>query len=128
MGRIYFYTTTFFLLVILTSCGNDKVEDTTSIDTSEMSKEEIFASVMVNEFLKEDDDELQEYLQIEIYPLLANAERIYIEKISTNEYMLTIIDNNVDKKIIITKYFDPVNDQVFFERSDVIIESDEGQD
>lgn len=109
---------------MLASCGNNKEEDSTSVDISDMSKEEIFASVMVSEFLKEEDDDLQEYFQIEIYPIIANAERVFIEKISTNEYMITFTEGNSDKRIIINKYYDLINEQVFFEKSEVITEED----
>lgn len=124
INRIFIYCLIFFAGLSITSCGNNKEEETEVLDTSSLSKEELFASVMVGDFLKEDDDDLQEYFQVEIYPIVSNAERIFIEKISTSEYMVTFSEANSDKRIIIHKYFDLLNDQVFFEKSEVISEAD----
>ncbi|KAA0211764.1 MAG: hypothetical protein OZ913_04175 [Ignavibacteriaceae bacterium] len=119
------------LSITIVACKGDSTtgENQSDSDTSaNLSKEELFADVMVNDFLKEDDVELQEYLQTEIFPLTVNSERIYIEQLSTNEYLITMLEGDTKKNIIITKYFDSLNDQIFFERSEVIQETDAIED
>lgn len=91
------------LSITIVACKGDSTtgENQSDSDTSaNLSKEELFADVMVNDFLKEDDVELQEYLQTEIFPLTVNSERIYIEQLSTNEYLITMLEGDTKKTLL----------------------------
>ncbi|MBK8983995.1 MAG: hypothetical protein IPM38_17170 [Ignavibacteria bacterium] len=119
-----------FVLFAFSSCndksnensesGNDDTEerDGNSEDTT-MTPEEIFSSALVQDILGDEEDaDLQFYLEEEIYPLLATAGKVTIDRISSSLYLISFQENGIQKNFLIKKYFDPQNPEIKFERTE----------
>jgi hypothetical protein len=118
-----------FLILVsgisISSCGkNDSVKDITNgkesetqepEDTVQLTPAELFTNAMCDNFLKETDDEdLQIYLEEEIFPLVSKSDKVTIEKLSASLYLLSYKDGNESKNILIQKNYNPQNDEIFF--------------
>lgn len=116
-----------FCVFALVSCSKDKENINTSssntesgeeLDTAELEKDEMFGAVLTNDFLNEEDEDFQTYLTTQIYPLMATSKKVTIEKISASNYIIIYDDANNTKQMLIKKYYNPLTEEIFFERSD----------
>lgn len=123
----------YFLLILIIvsfiSCSKDdikrKIEKTTNTevtedetDTTALTPEEAFSSAMVG-ILNTDDEDLQNYLEDEIYPIVKNSNKITIDKISSSLFLLQYVENGNQKNILIQKFYDLDKDEFFFEKREV---------
>lgn len=121
-----------FLIIVLTfiSCGKDdvvkKIEKKVSnenieddSDTTEMTPQEEFSSAMVNDMLDVYDEDLQIYLEDEIFPVVSKSNKITIEKLSPIIYLIRYDENGLEKNILIKKFFNPSKNEFFFEKKDL---------
>jgi hypothetical protein len=90
----------------------------TDNDTLNLSPEEQFSAVIIEDFLGEEDDEdLQYFLEEEIFPIVKNSDKISFDKISTSLYLLHYILNGQEYNYIIQRFYDAVNQEVYFEKT-----------
>ena len=117
----------FFCSVLIFACSKNNQNTNTSsntdtqgeeLDTAELEKDEMFGAVLTNDFLNEEDEELENYLMTQIYPLVSTSKKVTIDKISGSEYMLIYDEANNTKRMLIKKYYNPLAEEVFFERSE----------
>ena len=86
-------------------------------DTTSLSPQETFSSVLTDDFIDEGNDEdLQIYLEEEIYPLISGTNKLTFDKISSSLYLLTYTENGEIKNLLIQKFYDVQKDEVFFEK------------
>ena len=119
----------FSFLLLFISCGKEKVqepkpenktqEQKTDEDTTTLSPQEAFSSALVNDILDVDDEDLQIYLEEEFYPQLSKLDKVTIEKISTSVYILTYFENDKEKNYLIQKWYNPVTDEIIFDKKEV---------
>ena len=119
----------FSFLLLFISCGKEKVqepkpenktqEQKTDEDTATLSPQEAFSSALVNDILDVDDEDLQIYLEEEFYPQLSKLDKVTIEKISTSVYILTYFENDKEKNYLIQKWYNPVTDEIIFDKKEV---------
>jgi hypothetical protein len=122
-----------FLIIVITSisCGkNDvvkriekKIETENAVDndddTTALTPQEEFSNAMVYNILDINDEELQIYLEEDIYPLVSKSNKITIDKISSSLFLLQYEENGSNKNLLIQKFYNPSKDEFFFEKREV---------
>jgi hypothetical protein len=111
--------------IFIYSCGkNDNLKEKPTIsesesqdpeDTVQLTPAELFSNAMCGNFLNESDDEdLQIYLEEEIFPLVSKSDKVTIDKLSVSMFLLSYTDGNESKNILIQKYYNPKIDEIYF--------------
>ncbi|MBS1514430.1 MAG: hypothetical protein JSS63_05340 [Bacteroidetes bacterium] len=95
-----------------TSQQNNAVDDT---DTN-MTKEEIFSSTLVQDIAGDENEDLQIYLEEVIYPMVSKSNKVTLEKISGSLYLLSYDDNGTMKNLLLQEYYSPVKDEMIFDK------------
>jgi len=110
--------------VFLISCGEktNNLDSSNTVneteDTTSLSPQEAFSFVLVNQILNSDDEDLELFLESEIYPLVSKSEKVTIDEISSSMYILTYFEGDTEKNLLIQKFFNPVKDEVIFIKSE----------
>jgi hypothetical protein len=103
-----------------TKTDNDKNKDSITEDiddTTSLSPQEAFSAVLTDDFIDEGNDEdLQIYLEDEIYPMISGTNKLTFNKISSSMYLLSYTDNGEYKNLLIQKFYNVQKDEVFFEK------------
>ncbi|MFA5405598.1 MAG: hypothetical protein WC358_11750 [Ignavibacteria bacterium] len=122
-----------FSIIVITfiSCGKDdvvkKIEkkvqteyaEDDDMDTTALTPQEAFSNALVNNILNTDDEDLQIYLEDEIYPIVSKSNKTTIDKISSSLILLQYEESGNTKNILIQKFYNPVKDEFFFEKREV---------
>ncbi len=119
-----------FVVLSFISCGkNDVVKKIEKkieienagdeIDTVELTPQEEFSSALVSDILDVYDEELQIYLEEEIYPIASKSNKITIDKISSSLYLLQYEENGNSKNLLIQKFYNPIKKDFFFDKREV---------
>ena len=115
----YFGLLLFTLLII--SCGDDTKNDNETTDKDEsdtisLSPEELFSSTLLEDILQSgEDDDLKNYLEEEIYPIVTNSTKVTIDRVSASLYLLSYDENEVQKNFILQKFYNPSSLEMYFE-------------
>jgi len=118
------------ILAGLVSCGKDEIKKKLEkkieteateeeADSSVMTPQEIFSDALTNNILENADEDLQVYLEETIYPIASKSNKVTIDKISSSLYLLQYEEGGSNKNILIQKFYNPVKDEIFFEKRDV---------
>jgi len=98
-------------------------EEEGNSDTS-MSAEESFSSALVEDIMGENDDiDLEVYLEEQIYPQISKSGKVTLDRISSSLYLLSYEENGVMKNYLLQKYYNPVKDEMVFEKSETQMNS-----
>ena len=126
----------FLIMICFYSCGKVDVKKTdgtppskteiTSVDQSSkesdgadtLTKEEFFSQTLVQDIAGDENDDLEGYLEDEIYPVVSKSTKVTLEKISGSFYLLSYDENGKMKSFLIQEFFNPVTEEVFFEKKD----------
>lgn len=122
-----------FLLIVLSllSCGNEnEKKNKTEIQSNEsseedenetpMSPEEVFSSTLTQGMAGDDEiQDLQLYLEEQIYPSVAKSEKVTLDRISVSLYLLSYFEGGVQKNFTLQKFYNPAKDVVFFEKKEI---------
>lgn len=131
MFKILKYSLFLILVITFISCGKDdvvkKIEKKVTTenmeeddsDTTSLPPNEAFSSAMVNNILDVYDEELQGYLEDEIFPIVSGSEKITIDKISSSLFLLQYYDKGNPKNILIQKFYNPASDDFVFDKREV---------
>ena len=109
------------LTILIISCGDDKKSDNETTgkdesDTISLSPEELFSSTLLEDILQSgEDDDLRNYLEEEIYPIVTNSTKVTIDRISASLYLLSYDENGVQKNFILQKFYNPSSLEMYFE-------------
>jgi hypothetical protein len=96
----------------------DTQNEESDSDTA-MTAEESFSSALVEDIMGENDDvDLQYYLEEQIYPLITKSDKITIDRISSSLYLLSYNENGAMKNFLLQKFYNPVKDEIVFEKSE----------
>ncbi len=123
------YLILILISVFFISCG-DKTNDTDNRnnssnnetdDTTSLSPQEAFSYVLVNQILNSDDEDLELFLENEIFPVVSKSEKVTIDEISSSLFILTYFEGDVEKNLLIQKFYNPVKDEVTFVKSETSI-------
>jgi hypothetical protein len=123
------YLILILISVFFISCG-DKTNDTDNRnnssnnetdDTTSLSPQEAFSYVLVNQILNSDDEDLELFLENEIFPVVSKSEKVTIDEISSSLFILTYFEGDVEKNLLIQKFYTPVKDEVTFVKSETSI-------
>ena len=125
----------FFTLLAFYSCGKKDIKETdpskptqTEINPTKesesdvadtLSKEEFFSSTLVQDIAGDENDDLEAYLEDEIYPIVAKSKKVTLEKMSGSLYLLSYDDNGTMKNLLIQEFFNPLEEEVFFEKKEI---------
>ncbi|MEO8664989.1 MAG: hypothetical protein ABI462_05780 [Ignavibacteria bacterium] len=91
-------------------------QEETDTDTT-MTVEEAFSGALVQNIMGEEgDDDLQLYLEEQIYPIVSKSTKVTLDRISASLYLLSYDDNGIMKNLLIQKFYNPVNDEFIFEK------------
>lgn len=121
-----------FASFVFISCNKDnstnqksETEQSENDDSGDsLTVQEAFSSTLVQDMLNEDEEvDLQIYLEEQIYPIVSKSNKVTIDRISSSIYLLSYDDNGVMKNISIQKYYSPVKDEIFFEKSEILNDS-----
>lgn len=88
-------------------------------DTTALSPSEEFSNALVSNILDIYDEDLQIYLENEIYPVVSKSNKITMDKISSSLFLLQYEDNGSNKNILIQKFYNPSKDEFLFEKREV---------
>jgi hypothetical protein len=88
-------------------------------DTTALSPEEAFSQALVSNILDFEEEDLQVYLEEEIYPIVKSSNKVTIDNISSSLYLLQYEENGSIKNILIQKFYNPSKDDFFFEKREV---------
>lgn len=114
---------------ILISCGNksndtinrNNQENNELEDTTSLSPPEAFSYVLSNQILGSNDEDLELFLENEIYPIVSKSEKVTIDEISSSLFLLTYYDGDVEKNLLIQKFYNPVKDEIVFVKSETTL-------
>lgn len=120
-----------FISVFFISCGDksnspDNTNNSTlneTDDTTSLSPQEAFSYVLVNQILNSDDGDLELYLENEIYTLVSKSEKVTIDEISSSLFLLTYFEGDVEKNLLIQKFYNPAKDEFTFTKSETSVTS-----
>ncbi len=112
-------------MIFIYSCGkNDTFKEKSNLsesetqepeDTVQLTPAELFSNALCDNFLHETDDEdLQVYLEEEIFPLVSKSDKVTIDKLSVSMFLLNYTDGNESKNILIQKNYNPQIDEIYF--------------
>ncbi len=102
----------------VTTRENDVRLDDEDSDTT-MTAEETFSSALVQNIMGEEgDDDLQFYLEEQIFPIASKSGKISLERVSSSVYLLSYDENGIMKNLLIRKFYNPVKDEFVFEKSE----------
>lgn len=116
--------------LIISSCGNndpvnedgtdtENVDEHEDGDTTSLSEAELFSMVLVNDVLQgTEENDLQLYLEEEIFPIVGEAGKVTLDRLSASVYIMTYEKDGVKKSLLLQKFYDPVNEQIVFERTE----------
>jgi hypothetical protein len=117
------------LAVIFISCSKDDKQKTetkqnqtstqnTAVDDADtnMTKEEVFSSTLVQDIAGDENEDLQIYLEEVIYPMVSKSNKVTLEKISGSLYLLSYDDNGTMKNLLIQEYYSPGKDEMVFDK------------
>lgn len=121
-----------FLSLILMSCSKEdktktesKQNSTTTTQTTtndeadtNMSKEEIFSSTLVQDIAGDENEDLEMYLEEVIYPMVSKSNKVTLEKISGSLYLLSYDDNGTLKNLMIQEFYSPSKDEMVFDKTE----------
>jgi hypothetical protein len=120
-----------FVLVVAAfiSCSKDEVKNKLNKVESELAEEEddttalappeAFSQALVSNILDFDDEDLQVYLEEEIYPIVKGSNKVTIDNISSSLFLLQYEDKGSIKNILIQKFYNPSKDEFFYEKREV---------
>lgn len=125
-----------FIALILFSCNKenstrqrtesprtDTQNEESDSDTA-MTAEESFSGALVEDIMGENEDvDLQYYLEEQIYPLITKSDKVTIDRISSSLYLLSYNENGVVKNFLLQKFYNPVKDEIVFEKSETQLNS-----
>ena len=108
-----------------TESGNNQKQESSEDDSdTTMTAEEAFSSALVLEILGDQEDpELQEYLEEQIYPIVSKSDKVTIDRISASLYLLSYYDGGSMKNILIQKFYNPAEDEFAFEKKETDLNS-----
>lgn len=127
----------FAFSVFLISCGKEETQKQRSdiqknetqesnednSDTS-MTAEELFSFALIQNIMGEEEDiELQDYLEEQIYPLVSGSDKVTIDRISSSLYLLSYNDGGNAKNLLIQKFYNPAKDEFVFDKKDIELNS-----
>ena len=131
MSNIFKYALFCVIIVIFISCGKNDVvkniekkveieyaEDNDG-DTTALTPQEEFSNALVNNILDINDEDLQIYLEDEIYPIVSKSNKTTLDKVSSSLFLLQYEDSGNMKNILIQKFYSPAKDDFFFEKREV---------
>ena len=119
-----------FSSFVLASCGNndpvdedgtntENVNEQEDGDTTSLSEAELFSLILVNDVLQgTEENDLQLYLEEEIYPVVGEASKVTLDRLSASVYIVTYELNGERKSLLIQKFYDPVNEVIVFEKTE----------
>jgi hypothetical protein len=120
----------FLFGVFLISC-NSKVENKKiieknaeyaddEIDTTALTPEEEISNALVLDILDSyEDDDLQSFIEENLFSELKNSEKVTIDKLSASLYVLSYDKEGTQKNILIQKFYNSKSGEIFFEKSDL---------
>jgi hypothetical protein len=120
----YIFITVFLISLAVSSCGKkESMNDKKTIGENEgdtnLTPQEVFSGTLVEDIIgDENDDDLRIYLEEQIYPIVNKSAKVTIDRISSSLYLLTYDENGSKKNIIIQKFYNPVTDEMVFEKND----------
>lgn len=121
--RKLFFLFVLFVFAISAACKKspEKINngDLNSEDTTALMPAQNFAITLVEDFINEDDPELEAFLEKVIYPIIAKADKVTIDKLSDTVYLITYFLEGVEKNVLIEKYFSPSKEEIFFEYKEI---------
>lgn len=130
---IYKYSFFIFFLISIAfiSCRNEnekknKTDIQTDISSEDdeddtlMTPREVFSSALTQGIAGDDEiQDLQLYLEEQIYPSVLNSEKVTLDRISASLYLLSYYEGGVQKNFTLQKFYNPSKDEVFFEKKEV---------
>jgi len=94
-------------------------QDINDIDTAKLTPQEAFSTALSKDILNEDDEDLQIFLEEDIYPIVSSLNRVTIDKISNSIYILSYGDKNAEKYFLIHKFYNPLSDEIYYEKEEL---------
>lgn len=88
-------------------------------DTSALTPQEELSNALVNNILDIYDEDLQIYIEDEIYPIVSKSNKITIDKVSSSLFLLQYEESGNIKNILIQKFYSPVKGDFFFEKREI---------
>lgn len=119
-----------FAALIFSACGNNEPAhdnnnpdsestDEEDGDTTSLSDAELFSMVLTNDILQgTEETDLQAYLEEEIYPMVEKASKVTLDRLTASVYILTYELNGSKSSLLLQKFYDPVNQQIVFEKTE----------
>ena len=117
------------LAVLFISCSKEDKQKTetkqnqtstqnTAVDEADtnMTKEEIFSSTLVQDIAGDNNEDLEFYLEEVVYPMVSKSNKVTLDKISGSLYLLSYDDNGTMKNLLIQEYYSPVKDEMIFDK------------
>ncbi len=105
---------------------NEKSNEQSSSDEDAdtvLTPQEAFSSSLVQDILgDEDDPDLEEYLEEEIYPVVLKSQKVTIDRISSSIFLLTYDEAGARKNFFIQKFYNPRKDEFVFEKTATDVE------
>jgi PBP1b-binding outer membrane lipoprotein LpoB len=119
-----------FTALFFSACGNNEPahdndnSETENVDeedgdTTSLSDAELFSMVLTNDILQgTEETDLQAYLEEEIYPMVEKATKVTLDRLTASVYILTYELNGSKSSLLLQKFYDPVNQQIVFEKTE----------
>ncbi len=116
--------------IIISSCGKKSSDEKSTsqedlkseeTDTSSLTPQEALSITLIEDIMNQSDDDLADYIQTEIYPIVAKSQRVTMERISASLYLLEYESSGTEKYILIQKFYSPITDEITFTRTETSI-------
>lgn len=121
----------FASLLFFAGCGKDKgkdgsqnnsskdTEQVSDSDTTEMTPAEVFAEALVQNVINDENEpELEDFIAESLYQKLSASPKVTMDRVSSSLFIIKYFENGAEKNLLIQKYYNPKEDEIFFETSE----------
>lgn len=112
-------------LILFASCNKNETEtagdpefQSSGLQDTSLSPQESLSISLVQGILGEDDEpELEEFIEQNLYEELKKSSKVTIDRVSTSEYAIEYELGGEKKVYLFRKYYDPQKDEFVFART-----------
>ena len=121
--KLWISAIVFLAVILMSACGKEKNDaggneaDDTEQTEAALSPEEALSTSLVQGILAAEDEDLESFIENELYGELKSAGKVTIDRLSSSVFLIEFEKGGIRTTYIIRKYYDPSKEEFFFEKA-----------